>query len=412
VPDTSVRSFGLYWPGKTEAAQLADSTAACHLKADVANTAGAAHIFIEGDNLDALRLLMPQYEGGIKLIFIDPPYNTGSDRFIYQDDFSNATDRHAAWCSMMLPRLTLARKLLKDDGLIFITIGDDELHHLALIMHEVFGEEAFVANLLWRRRKTQANLTKLVAPVHDYILCFAKDKARVRFNKISYSEAFVRKTFSNPDNDPRGPYQTRPLAQPANSNNRSYTLTMPDGRAITARWSCTEETFNTYVSDNRLFIPKEGKGMPRLKIFLRDGQGAIPNTWLDDVGTYEEGSREIQHIFGSNAFFISPKPTALVRRLISIASGPDDIILDFFAGSGTTAHAVALMNESDGGNRKSISIQLAEPTDPKSLPHQQGYHNIARICRERITRVLKEINETRIKRGDSPVALNTFTLQP
>lgn len=403
--------FALQWTGKAEAAASAHTPAQANLHPTSDIKVNTSHSFIEGDNLEALKLLVPAYEGKVKLIFIDPPYNTGLDRFIYRDDYSDAAHRHAFWCSMMLPRLMLARKLLREDGVIFITIGDDELHHLSMIMHEVFGEENFVANLLWRRRKTQANLTKLVAPVHDYVLCFAKEKVKLRFNKIGYSEAFIKKTFANPDNDPRGPYQTRPLAQPANSSNKEYTLTMPSGRAITAKWSCSPETFADYLETDRLHIPRNGHGMPRLKIFLRDLEGAIPNTWLDDAGTYEEGSKEIERIFGSNAFFISPKPTSLIRRLVTMGAGKDDIILDFFAGSGTTAHAVALMNEEDGGNRKSISIQWAEPTDPKSLPHKQGYENIAQICCERIKRVLAALNDKHVEEGKESIHLNTYKLQ-
>jgi adenine-specific DNA-methyltransferase len=403
-------SFGLYWPGKAEAFALAHTAASRRLQPVNTHIPEAAHTFIEGDNLEALKLLMPDYEGKIKLIFTDPPYNTGSGRFIYRDDYSDSAHRHAEWCSMMLPRLILARRLLREDGVIFISIGDDELHHLSLIMHEVFGEENFVANLLWRRRKTQANLTKLVAPVHDYILCFAREKPKLRFNKISYGEAFIRKTFSNPDNDPRGPYQTRPLAQPANASNKEYTLTMPGGRAITAKWSCTPETFAGYLAENRLHIPRNGHGMPRLKIFLRDLDGAIPNTWLDDAGTYEDGSKEIRHIFGSNAFFVSPKPTALIRRLACMGAGKDDIILDFFAGSGTTAHAIALMNESDGGSRKSISVQWAEPTGHHSLPYKQGYHDIAQICSVRISRIIAAINEERAASGRNAIHLNSYRL--
>jgi adenine-specific DNA-methyltransferase len=246
--------------------------------------------------------------------------------------------------------------------------------------------------------------------VHDYVLCFAKEKAKLYFNKIGYSEAFIKKTFTNPDNDPRGPYQTRPLAQPANSSNKEHTLTMPGGRAITAKWSCTPETFASYLEEDRLHVPRNGNGMPRLKIFLRDLEGAIPNTWLDDAGTYEEGSKEIEHIFGSNAFFISPKPTSLIRRLVTIGAGKGDIILDFFAGSGTTAHAVALMNEEDGGARKSISIQWAEPVDPQSLPFKLGFENIAQMCCERIRRVLATLNEKHAAEGKDLVHLNTYKL--
>lgn len=371
----------------------------------------ADHTFVEGDNLDALKLLLPKYEGQVRLIFIDPPYNTGSDRFLYLDDFSDAANRHVAWCSMMLPRLVLARRFLREDGVLFVSIGDDEVHHLAMLLNEVFGDACFVANMIWRRRRTQANLSKLIAPVHDYVLCYAKDKTKLHFHKIGYSEAFIRKTFTNPDNDPRGPYQTRPLAQPDSANNRSYALTMPNGRTITARWSCSEATFDTYLKDNRLFIPKRGNGMPRLKIFLKDQEGSLPNTWLDDVGSNEDGSREIERLFGSTAFFISPKPTALLQRLIAMACDQEDLILDFFAGSGTTAHAVALMNETDGGHRKSISVQWAEPTDPKSLPHQQGLLSIAGICKERIRRVLAGMNTSRAAGGRELITFNIYSLK-
>ena len=362
---------------------------------------------IAGDSLEGLKHLMPEFEGKVNLIFIDPPYNTGSDRFIYQDSFGTKGDMHSAWLSMMLPRLMLARKILSDDGVLFVSIDDKEVPYLSLLLHEVFGERNFVANLLWRRRKTQANLSKLVAPVHEYILCFAKDKKSLRFNKIGYDKAFVEKTFSNPDNDPRGAYQTRPLAQPANSTNQSHTLKMPDGRAITAKWSCSQETFQRYLKEDRLFIPRQGKGMPRLKIFLSEQAGAIPNTWLDGIASYEEGSSEIEAIFGSNAFFISPKPTALIRHLIRMASDKDAIILDFFAGSGSTAHAVLLMNEEDGGSRQSISIQTEEKLPVDSIAHQQGYETIAAICSERIRRAIQLLE----KKGTTLIGFNEFVCQ-
>ncbi len=408
----SQESFGFNWPGKSAAFQAAEAAAAGRLVDWPGETAReAAHTFISGDNLEALKLLLPEYEGAVSCIFIDPPYNTGSDRFVYRDDFGKPGDRHSAWLSMMLPRLLLARRMLRDDGVIFISIGDDEVHHLALLLNEVFGEQHFVANLVWRRRKTQANLSRLISPVHDYILCYAKDKAKLRFNKIGYSEAFIRKTFSNPDNDPRGPYQTRPLAQPANSTNKAYPLTMPDGRRLTAKWSCAPQTFERYKSENRLYMPKDGAGMPRLRIFLSELDGAIPNTWLDDVATNEEASRELEELFGTNALFIAPKPTALIRHLLGIATGPDDLVLDFFAGSGTTAHAVAEMNASDGGGRRTISVQIPEPVPPASEAAIQGFPTVAHICRERILRVLTRINAARQERGEAIVHLRSAAVQ-
>jgi adenine-specific DNA-methyltransferase len=187
---------------------------------------------------------------------------------------------------------------------------------------------------------------------------------------------------------------------------------MPNGREITAKWSCAPDTFQRYIDENRLYIPKDGAGMPRLRIFLSELEGAIPNTWLDDIASYEEGSREIEQIFGSNAFFISPKPTALIRHLAGIAAGRDDIILDFFAGSGTTAHAVLAMNEHDGGTRQCISIQIPEPTAPGSLPRRQGFETIADICRERILRVLDGMNDRRLAAGRAALSLRSCALQP
>ena len=204
---------------------------------------------------------------------------------------------------MMYPRLKLARNLLTADGVIFISIDDNELFNLKKLCDEIFGEENFVTTLSWRRRKTQANLAKNFAPVHDYILVYAKNLNSIKLNKVPYSEEFIKKTFKNPDNDPRGPYQTGPLARPANSSNREYELELPNGRKISAKWSCSQETFNKYVSENRLVIPRGGEGMPRIKIFLSELEGQIPNTWLDNIATNDEGSKEIENIFGSNAFF-------------------------------------------------------------------------------------------------------------
>jgi len=408
MPFQEQDAAGISWPGKSVAKIQAETPANSSLFPKAIKHSSKDHILIAGDSLEGLKHLMPQFEGKVNLIFIDPPYNTGSDRFLYQDSFGTKGDTHSAWLSMMLPRLILARNILSEDGVLFVSIDDKEVHHLSLMLHEVFGERNFVANLLWRRRKTQANLSKLVAPVHEYILCFAKDKKSLRFNKIGYDKAFVEKTFSNPDNDPRGAYQTRPLAQPANSTNHLHTLQMPDGREITAKWSCSQETFQRYLNEDRLFIPRQGKGMPRLKIFLSEQAGAIPNTWLDGIASYEEGSAEIERLFGSNAFFISPKPTALIRYLIRMASDKEAIILDFFAGSGSTAHAVLLMNQEDGGTRQSISIQTEEPLPADSIARQQGYETIAAICSERIKRAIQILEQA----GTAFIGLKKYTCRP
>lgn len=419
--------YQLSWAGKAEAYKILQlpttSTLKPNYKASI-NWAISENTFIEGDNLEALKVLQKSYNGKIKMIYIDPPYNTGSDSFIYQDNFSEtkneylkrigSTDAigllandhpfrpngkgngqlHSNWLSMMLPRLFLARNLLKEEGLIFISIDDNEVSNLRLLMNEVFGEENFVASLMWRRRKTQANLSKFISPVHDYILCFAKNIEMLKFNKLDYSKAFIEKTFSNPDNDPRGLYQTRPLAQPDNSINPIYELQLPNGRKITARWSCSPDTFARYVHENRLFIPKNGEGMPRLKIFLSELDGLLPNTWLDDIATNEMGSKEIEQLFGSNAFFSGPKPTKLIKHLLKLGTDKDDIVLDFFAGSGSTAQAVLDLNAEDEGDRTFICIQLPEVLGKHTLPYKQGYRTIADICLKRIQLVVENLNST------------------
>lgn len=423
--NTDSERYQLNWAGKNDAYKVLQESSKSTLNPDLkesANWEETENIFIEGENLDALKILQKPYYGKIKMVYIDPPYNTGSDNFIYPDKFSESKEEylqrtnqkdedglltreglfrpnrkengqfHSNWLSMMLPRLFLARNLLKDEGIIFVSIDDNEYANLKLLLNEIFGEENFVSTLMWRRRKTQANLSKFISPVHDYILCYAKNIEKLEFNKLPYSDDFIKKTFNNPDNDPRGVYQTRPLAQPENSSNPSYELQLPNGRKITAKWSCSPDTFKKYVEEDRLYIPKGGEGMPRLKIFLSELDGLLPNTWLDDIATNEEGSKEVETIFGSNAFFTAPKPTNLIKHLLKLGSNSDDIILDFFAGSGSTAHAVLDLNKEDGGNRKFICIQLPEPVEEKSIPFQKGYKSISSISIRRIQSVINSLN--------------------
>jgi adenine-specific DNA-methyltransferase len=423
--NTDSERYQLNWAGKNDAYKVLQESSKSTLNPDLkesVNWEETENIFIEGENLDALKILQKPYYGKIKMVYIDPPYNTGSDNFIYPDKFSESKEEylqrtnqkdedglltreglfrpnrkengqfHSNWLSMMLPRLFLARNLLKDEGIIFVSIDDNEYANLKLLLNEIFGEENFVSTLMWRRRKTQANLSKFISPVHDYILCYAKNIEKLEFNKLPYSDDFIKKTFNNPDNDPRGVYQTRPLAQPENSSNPSYELQLPNGRKITAKWSCSPDTFKKYVEEDRLYIPKGGEGMPRLKIFLSELDGLLPNTWLDDIATNEEGSKEVETIFGSNAFFTAPKPTNLIKHLLKLGSNSDDIILDFFAGSGSTAHAVLDLNKEDGGNRKFICIQLPEPVEEKSIPFQKGYKSISSISIRRIQSVINSLN--------------------
>ncbi len=374
------------------------------------------NILIKGDNIEALKILKQNYFEKIKMVYIDPPYNTKNEAFVYNDNFTTNTEdtlealgydkeyidyidnikgakTHSGWLTFMYPRLLLARDLLKEDGVIFISIDDNEVSQLRLMCDEIFGEENFVESFIWRRRKTQANLTKFVAPVHDYILCYCKNKDILKINKIPYSKEFINKTFKNPDKDPKGSYQTGPLARPANSSNKEYELTMPNGRIISAKWSCSQDTFNRYVKEKRLVIPRNGEGMPRIKIYLSELKGQIPNSWLDNIASNDDASREIETLFGSNAYFSFPKPTKLIIFLLQLASNKNDTILDFFAGSGTTAQAVMDLNKEDNGKRKFILVQWAEETPKNSKAKEFGYDTIYDICAERVRRAGEKIKD-------------------
>ena len=424
--DEKVNGYGLNFVGRNFArakyAQKSENELRLNtaLSKDIDTT---GNLVLKGDNLASLKILKNHYSGKIKCIYIDPPYNTTNDEFVYPDkfdkeeaevlglanlseddfarmDFSFKNKKsHNGWLSFMYPRLLIARDLLSKDGVIFISIDDNEQANLKLLCDDVFGEENFLTNFIWRRRKTQANLSKFVSPVHDYLLCYSKDNTSLNLEKIPYSKEFIKKTFSNPDNDPRGLYQTGPLARPANSTNKEYELTLPNGRKITAKWSCSEETFNTYINENRLVIPRDGEGMPRIKIFLSELEGQIPNTWLDNIATNDEASKEIEELLGSNAFFSYPKPLKLIMHLCNIALNKNDIILDFFAGSGTTGHAVMQLNAEDGGNRKFILCQIDEPIKADKPAYQFCIDNnlppvISSITIERLRRAGEKIKNS------------------
>lgn len=314
------------------------------------------HILIEGDNYHALSVLNYTHKGKIDLIYIDPPYNTGNKDFIYNDKYVEKEDtwRHSKWLAFMNKRLELAKELLTDKGVIFISIDDNEQSQLKMLCDSIFGEQNFVANCVRRRRKTQANLAKNIAPVHEYLLIYTKSIELLNLNKLSYTDEFIKKGFANPDNDKRGLYQTGPIARPKNSSNREHTLTMPNGRKITAKWSCSEETFQRYIEENRLVIPRGGEGMPRIKIFLSELQGQIANTWWDDVASNDDAAKEIENLFGTNAAFSFPKPTDLIRKVIELATNKNTTVLDFFAGSGTTGDAILQLNKNKNDNRKFI----------------------------------------------------------
>lgn len=418
--------YGLNWHGKRQARQLALTPSTGTLrpcKDDSVDWDTTQNLFLEGDNLEVLKLLQKSYAGKVKLIYIDPPYNTGND-FVYPDDFRDGVKNylqitgqmsdgacvatnsdengsfHTNWLNMMRPRLALASLLLRNDGMLAVSIDGSELSSLLQLLQEVFGVGNVVQTLVWRKRQTQANLTKTVASVHEYVVLAARSSDDFRINRIPYSDEYIASAFANPDHDPRGVYQTRPLAQPSTSSNPQYSVTLPNGREVTAKWSCAPETYAKYISEKRLYIPRDGDGMPRLKVFLHESEGMIPNTWLDAMGTTEHGTAEITQLFEGKTPFTFPKPTKLIQHILSLGSDKDSIILDFFAGSATTGHAVMAQNAADGGTRRYILVQLPEPLDPDKKEQATA----AAFCDSlRKPRTIAEISKERLRRAGARV---------
>jgi len=284
------------------------------------------NLIIKGNNLLALYTLKKQFAGKIKLIYIDPPYNTGNDGFKYNDNF-----KHSTWLTFMKNRLEIARNLLRDDGVIFVQCDDHEQAYLKILMDEIFGRENFVSNIVYKRRQSQANLSKNISPIHDLIVIFSKSK-NINLNRIS--TGIDESKYSNPDNDPRGFYVTMPCT---NKGGAKYKITTPTGKIIEDEWRFKKETYLKLEKENKLVFPNSGNGKPRYKLFLNDKkeQGNIPNTWWDDVSSNQEANREIKEIFGETIFSF-PKPEALIQRIIEISTDKNDIILDYHLGSGTT----------------------------------------------------------------------------
>ena len=370
------------------------------------------NLYIEGDNLEVLKLLQETYLGKIKMIYIDPPYNTGND-FIYNDKFKMNSEEwnevsgyydddgnrlvknletngsfHTDWLNMMYPRLKLAKDLLKDDGVIFISIDDNEVENLKKICNEIFGQDRFLAQCVRKRRDSQANLSKNISPIHEYILMYSKCNGEV-LNKV---KAIIDESiYKNPDCDERGPYVTMPCT---NKGGTVYTVITPTGKEITDEWRFKKETYDKLLAENRLVYPKNGEGKPRYKLFLSEKkkQGVLPNTWLDDMSSNQEATREIKKFFGE-LLFDTPKPVELLKFCCELATDKNSVILDFFSGSATTAHAVMQLNAEDNGNRKFIMVQIQEKTNEKSEAYKQGYKNICEIGKERIRRAGKKIRD-------------------
>jgi adenine-specific DNA-methyltransferase len=400
--------YGLNWAGKSEAFKAIRVPATGTLVPDIRRVGEwekTQNIFIEGDNLEVLKLLQKHYRDQIKMIYIDPPYNTGKD-FIYKDNFTeNKSDYyertgqseggvkltsnpesngryHSDWLTMMYPRLFLAKNLLKNDGVIFISIDDNEVANLRLIMDEIFGEENFEGHIHWRRRHNQPNdPTKLIGLVAEHILVYARNSESLK--KSGVGKLGLTGTFSNPDNDPRGDWNSKPWKVGSNQNGSKYSILLPSGKNINEEWMGEEETYNALLKDGRIYFSRDGDGLPRKKIykFEREEAGQSATNWFENgnFGNNQEASAEGAEIFdGNKNIFDNPKPVKLIKNLTLLGSVKDnEIVLDFFAGSGTTAQAVMEQNAEDGGNRKWICVQLPEETEEDSEARKAGYSTIS-----------------------------------
>ena len=355
----SQKKYGLVWEDKPEEIEtrLVDELPVLTEvpeRAIVSESPDAPnHILIEGDNLEALTALAYTHEGKIDVIYIDPPYNTGNKDFVYNDSFVDREDgyRHSKWLSFMNKRLQIAKSLLSSGGVIFISIDDNEQAQLKLLCDEIYGESNFVACPVRRRRKSQANLSKNISTIHEYVLIYRKN-INHELNKV---EANIDiSSYKNPDNDPRGPYTTMPCT---NKGGTKYSVITPMGNIIEDEWRFKKETYDELYNDNKIVFPRGGKGKPRYKLFLTEKQrgGVIPNSWWDELESNQEGAIVLKQILGKDAFS-NPKPVGLITFIEKLATSKCSTILDFFAGSGTTLHATMQLNAEDGGHRKCILV--------------------------------------------------------
>ena len=323
---------------------------------------GQMNFLIEGDNLASLKLLEKTHKGKIDLIYIDPPYNTGKKDFIYDDVFVDKTDlfKHSKWLSFMFARLKTAKTLLSEKGTIFISIDDGEQAVLRQLCDSIFGENNFVANCIWEKKFSPQNDARWLSDNHDFVILYAKNKEKWKPNMLNRTEE-MNARYSNPDNDPRGPWASSDFSARTFSESGNYPITTPSGRVImpsdSRSWITNEETFKQLVSEGRIWFGKTKSNVPRIKTYLSEvQQGSVCKTiWFrSEVGDTQEGTRDLKQVFEGRGVFTSPKPLKLLQRILELATSQESIILDFFAGSGTTGHAVMKLNAEDGGNRKFI----------------------------------------------------------
>ena len=414
--DESSEHYSFSWHGKRECYQTIKSKTNATLKVDSDNSIpNGDNVFIEGDNLEVLKLLQLSYHKKVKMIYIDPPYNKDKD-FVYSDTWGDSiqnyllqTDqlrdegyttsktnstgrRHTNWLNMIYPRLWLSRNLLKDDGVIFVSIDDDEVHNLRKIMDEIYGEENFVGQFIWQKKKGGGNDSKYVAIEHEYIIMYSKYKDKLENLSQNFTKEYAKR-YSEKDNNGKYFWDTFKRK----SGKQYYPITCPDGTVVEfddnnnpLSWLRSEARFFKDLEEGEVKFEKNSNGW---SIFFKQRmpKGKTPRSLLLDYGTTSYGSSELLGFF-KKELFQNPKPSTLLKLLIEIGTDKDDIILDFFAGSGTTAHAVMSLNQEDGGNRKYILVQLPESTNEKREAYKAGYKKISDITKERLKRVIKKLD--------------------
>lgn len=426
VAEGNRERYQFTWPGKREAKRLAREPIAKTLRPVKERSKDwdtTKNLYIEGDNLDTLKLLRENYAGKVKLIYIDPPYNTGHD-FVYDDDFSQTQDEfssesgeynedggrlvantesngrfHSDWCSMIYPRLLLARDLLTSDGAIFISIDDNEYLNMRALCNEIFGAANFVASIVWQKTLTRRNDAQQISTAHDYVLVFAKQLSSLKIQHEPVGEK-QRATYTNRDNDPRGDWLAVPFHAPNIRPNLTYPIVLPSGREVIPPkgrcWSTSKDNFDALVADGRIWFGKDGDGMPQRKKYWGEreqDEGVVPWTWwsYEFAGENREATKELKALFEGATIFSAPKPVKLISRILNLIDTKESTIVDFFSGSATSAEAVMRTNLVDEGSRRFILVQLPEKCDNGSVGAELGYNNLCEIGEERIRRAGEKI---------------------
>lgn len=402
--------YGLRWERSDISPDKALNTDFVGLQLDETLSCGDGpwqNLIIEGDNYDALRNLASTHAGEVRLIYIDPPYNTGRKDFVYNDSYFDATNqyRHSTWLEFMYQRLRLAKELLADDGVIFVSIDDNELFNLGLLMNKVFGERNFIANVIWQKVYSPKNTAQHFSDDHEYVLVYARDREQWKPNPLPRSEA-QDKAYKNPDNDPRGPWKPSDLTARNSYSEGRYPLTCPSGRYIEGPpagtyWRVSKAKFVELDKDNRIWWGKSGNNIPALKRFLTEvKQGVVPQTlWTyEEVGHTQDAKKQMNDILPkerNDDVFSTPKPLQLMDRILRLATKPGDLVVDFFAGSGTLAQALLRLNAEDNGDRRFILVSNTEATATEPSK------NLCRdVCAERVQRTIEGYRSE--KSGDIP----------